>query len=296
MRLAASVVLVRNAVHGPEVLLVQRSAKSSFAKSMYAFAGGALDPHDQNSTLTLHHSSNPTELDVLKTCALREAFEEVSVLLSMPSIPPGLSRPWTAKVHDDAALFPKMFSELKSTPSFDLLHPWCRIVTPLAEPKRFDTQFFVAQCDGDAAEGVVVDGKEIVEARWINIHTAISECDKGNLRMLPPQWIILRDLAEFKSCEAITQAAIRRDVLISTAPIRPHFLARDTASNTVTITMPGDEDHDAVKGGSGTRNRVKCKLPIGGPYSLEIAKVSGTLVDTAAAVVVGVKITTNAKL
>jgi 8-oxo-dGTP pyrophosphatase MutT (NUDIX family) len=267
VRLASSVVLVRNAIQGPEILMVQRSSKSSFAKSMFAFPGGAVDEHDRSSSCSILKTSAPSDMDVLKIAALRELFEETEIFLSNPKVPREKFHPWVERVHSSPNLFPNCFADLGTSPTVSTLYPWCRFVTPEAEPKRFDTQFFVACCDSENSD-FKVDGSEIVDAKWLDIRTAIRQCNEGQLRMLPPQWLILQDLAPYSTCEAIVKAALTRDTYEQTSSNRPKFLFINETTREVTIALPGDEEHDEnpVKG---QRNRIKCATPMGGPYFLE---------------------------
>ena len=76
-RLAASVVLLREAGGGLETFLLHRHARMAFAASMVVFPGGRVDPADR------------VDPDPLRRCAVRETEEETGVRLA-----PDVLLPW----------------------------------------------------------------------------------------------------------------------------------------------------------------------------------------------------------
>ncbi|WP_249010321.1 NUDIX hydrolase [Conexibacter sp. DBS9H8] len=65
-------------------------------------------------------------------------------------------------------------------PEASELVPFARWITPLGLPKRFDTWFFLVHAEGAlAASTAVVDGSEIVAARWLSPAEALA--DPGSL-------------------------------------------------------------------------------------------------------------------
>lgn len=95
------------------------------------------------------------------------------------------------------------------------LIPWSRWITPEFEPRRFDTYFFVAQID---TVGDVVANEEAADHRWIAPADAVAGYFAGDLPMLPPTAVTLRELADLPTIEAIRAAAKTRDLA---APILP---------------------------------------------------------------------------
>ncbi|MEU7822128.1 NUDIX hydrolase [Catellatospora sp. NPDC049133] len=94
------------------------------------------------------------------------------------------------------------------------LTPWHRWLTPVFEPRRFDTWFFLAAMpDGqDAALPVF----EADRARWLTPEEAIAEHESGDLPMLPPTLVTLRELSAYPTVAAMLTT--HRDV---TTPYMP---------------------------------------------------------------------------
>ncbi len=78
-RQAASVIVLRDADAGPEVLLVRRNPSARFMGGVWVFPGGAVDAHEQGA-------------DAHRIAALRELEEEASLKLAGPQELIGFSR------------------------------------------------------------------------------------------------------------------------------------------------------------------------------------------------------------
>jgi 8-oxo-dGTP pyrophosphatase MutT (NUDIX family) len=98
------------------------------------------------------------------------------------------------------------------------LIPWSRWITPEFEPRRFDTYFFVAQID---SRGDVVANEEAADHRWITPADAVAGYLAGELPMLPPTAVTLRELSGLASIEEIREAAEDRDLAIPVLPVAP---------------------------------------------------------------------------
>ena len=63
LRPAATILLLRDAAPGIEVLMTRRSLTASFAPGAYVFPGGALDPADQSPAARAVSCSRPDQTD-----------------------------------------------------------------------------------------------------------------------------------------------------------------------------------------------------------------------------------------
>ena len=225
-RPAATVVLVRDdpASGGLQVFLQRRVSAMAFAGGMTVFPGGGVTPGDR-----LDRTPGPGGLDwrgpdagwwarrfgvasaadaaALVVAAVRETFEECGVLLAGPGTVEGHAR-------DDLVAGVRTLPDVLAAAGLplraDLLAPWARWVTPEAEPRRYDTAFFVARLP----ENQEADARttEAVEATWWSPADALAGAGRGALRLLPPTRHTLEDVAAYPSAAAVLDAARHRTV------------------------------------------------------------------------------------
>jgi len=210
-RLAATVLLFRAAGPGdPEVLLLRRHARSGFAASAWVFPGGAVDAADGRLDPARWSGADPGALapvlghdpaTALALCvaAVRETFEEAGLLLARGpgGAPPDLRDPAVAGLRAElAAPGADLGAALAA---YDLvldlaaLTPWRRWVTPVEEPRRYDTVFFLARApDGQVADH---DRVETVSARWTTAAAALEAHGRGDLPMIYPTVRTLEEVA-----------------------------------------------------------------------------------------------------
>jgi len=81
LRLAATVVLIRDSAPGIQVLLLRRNSKLAFYGGAWVFPGGKVDPKDEVSGIT-------SEESLSRVAACREAFEEAGVKLLVEQLMP----------------------------------------------------------------------------------------------------------------------------------------------------------------------------------------------------------------
>jgi 8-oxo-dGTP pyrophosphatase MutT (NUDIX family) len=88
------------------------------------------------------------------------------------------------------------------------LVPWAHWITPEPEPRRYDTQFFLARMphDQDARD---ISG-ETDRAEWDSPAAALAAADRGELAMKPPTRAILLELAEAGNVTELLTAARNR--------------------------------------------------------------------------------------
>jgi mutator protein MutT len=100
--------------------------------------------------------------------------------------------------------------------SSDSLVPWHRWLTPVFEPKRFDTWFFLTGLP--PLQEPTLPEAEASHMQWITLEEALTQHQDGSLPMLPPTLITLTELSTYDSVEAML--SVTRDV---SEPFTPEF-------------------------------------------------------------------------
>jgi 8-oxo-dGTP pyrophosphatase MutT (NUDIX family) len=248
---AATVMLLRAGRGGAgqdgalEVYMLRRKPSMAFAPGAMVFPGGSVDPRDTDEQVAWTgpdarewgriFDAPPKLARALVCAAVRETFEESGVLLAGPSadsvVDDTTSADWEA---DRQALLDRSVSlaELLSRRGLvlraDLLRPWSRWITPVIEPRRFDTRFFAAALPpGQRTRDV---GGEASAVAWIEPEQALAAGRRRELALMPPTMVSLTELA---ACGALDTALTGpREV----APIIPEVQLREGA---VWLTVPG---------------------------------------------------------
>jgi 8-oxo-dGTP pyrophosphatase MutT (NUDIX family) len=217
---AATVVVVRDADAGVEVLMLRRDRDLSFAGGMWVFPGGRIDAADLDEVDPDLIAADDPQPDVTRLehaariAAVREAAEEAGLEL-------------------DA----------------DSLVRWSHWTPPPMSPKRFTTAFFVAPL-ADGSGEVVIDDGEIREHRWLRPAAVIEGRDAGHIGLSPPTFITLSQLLPHDTvADLLDAAAVRR---------MEHFATRIEVIDADVIAMyhgdSGYESGDAAE--PGARHRL----------------------------------------
>ena len=203
-RHAASLVLLRDAHAGLEVLLLERPSEDRVLAGARVFPGGKLDREDADDDLLARFDASPEALHArlgepeleprdaaaLFVAAVREAFEETGVLLAR-----GVdeSRAIEARaLRREGMGFGEVMATLGLALDASSMQPWSRWVTPKVPSqmrKRFDTRFFVARLP--AGQVAVHDPSEAVAADWMGPREAIERYWAGEIDMAAPQIMTL---------------------------------------------------------------------------------------------------------
>ncbi|WP_315762698.1 NUDIX domain-containing protein [Sphingomonas sp. Y38-1Y] len=218
---AASLIVLRPATGGPEVLMVERGATLAFAGGALVFPGGRVDPGDR--ALAARFGGEPDDT-VARIAAIRETIEEAGLAIGLD---PALAR------HRDALLAGEPVETLLPAAAFDLaaLTPFARWL-PLGLPHRiFDTRFYLARGDGKP----VVDGVENVRAFWARPADVLA----GGGKLIFPTRRNLERLAQHPDIDAIFADAARHPVRTITPTIEdrggvPHLCIPDDLGYPVT--------------------------------------------------------------
>jgi 8-oxo-dGTP pyrophosphatase MutT (NUDIX family) len=228
---AATVLLLRPSEHGPAVYYLRRQVSMEFAGGMCVYPGGGVDPRDFDSDVAWGGPS-PSEWAARLGCdeemaralvcaAVRETFEESGVLLAGPHddevVADVTGADWEA---DRAALESR---ELAMTEFLtrrglvlrtDLLGAWGAWLTPIFEPKRYRTWFFVALLpEGQRTRDVSSESSEVA---WLPASDAVAMAERGEMLMLPPTYLTSLEVAGFGSPAEVVADAHGRTVEMHT--------------------------------------------------------------------------------
>lgn len=225
---AATVVLLRPGsagASGPEVYLLKRQASMAFAAGMAVFPGGGVDPRDFHDVPWAGPSpadwaarlgTDEDQARALVCAAVRETFEESTVLLAGPSadevVADTTGEDWE---RDRVALVDRelAFSEFLARRGLvlrsDLLGTWAGWLTPVFEPRRYRTWFFVADLpEGQRTRDVSSESSSVA---WLPALEAVAQVDAGDLLMLPPTYLTCLDVARHATPDdALAEAQHRR--------------------------------------------------------------------------------------
>jgi 8-oxo-dGTP pyrophosphatase MutT (NUDIX family) len=229
---AATVALLRDGHDGLEVYLLRRVAAMSFAPGAYVYPGGSVDADDRDADLRWSGASPaewaatfgtdaPTAL-ALVCAAVRETFEESGVLLAGPGadevLPDVSGDEWEAE-REALEARRQSLSQLLARRDLvlrsDLLRPLGHWITPEAEPRRFDTRFFLAAMpEGQICRDV---GGEADTRVWVRPQDALA----SDLLIMPPTRSVLVDLSRFE--DVASALAAERAI----TPVLPKFALVD---------------------------------------------------------------------
>jgi len=167
--------------------------------------------------------------------AARELFEEVGLLLAARG-----DEPLAGPLPDDLAALRARVLAGESLPHLlagaglrlatERLLYFARWITPIANPRRWDTRFLVGRTP--VGQEPVVDGTETVSCRWYTPRAALDAYLAGTITLIPPTVRTLDDLARFPSVDAVLADAAGRVV----RAVTPELLQDGTVT---AIRYPG---------------------------------------------------------
>ncbi|MBS0445669.1 MAG: MBL fold metallo-hydrolase [Proteobacteria bacterium] len=225
-RPAATIVVVRDAPGGLEVLLSRRTESRDHTSGAWVFPGGIVDRNDRAghaycSGLDDAEASRRLGLPECgldyHVAAVRECFEEAGLLfatdaggtlVTLGGAAGELLSGWRTLLHSGERTLADMCRETGIRLAVDRLVYFSHWLTPLGRLKRYDTRFFVAAAP--PAQTGAHDGREILEQQWFRPTDAAAR--SVELKLLTPTHKTLEAISRFGSvAEVLAWAADARD-------------------------------------------------------------------------------------
>lgn len=171
IRNASTVIVLRDRMTSPRILMGQRGAKAAFMPNKFVFPGGAVDAADADIPLAAPlndlcigrlQDDSATDLShALAVAAVRELFEETGQVL-------GQQGSWgDGDIHPDWT----DFATTGHRPDASALQFVFRALTPPGRPRRFDARFFLADADALATDpdDFSAASDELSHLQWVSL-------------------------------------------------------------------------------------------------------------------------------
>ena len=254
VRPAATLLALRDAPDGFEVLMLRRNLNSDFVGGAHVFPGGGVDPRDTSPLARARTNGLSDEAASARlglesgglafyVASVRELFEEAGLLVVCDAA----GKPLTTSESSVRSLAKDRralnagdldFFELLERENYfvhaSALHYLAHWVTPEGPPRRYDTRFFVALAPSDQV--AAHDEGETVAHRWLRPREALAAQARGEFEMIFPTIRNLEAIADFdRADEVLRYAEGLRDI----PRIEPRLIERN---GVIVPVMPGDAD------------------------------------------------------
>jgi len=232
-RPAATLILLRDGAEGIEVFMLRRGDTAGFAAGAYVFPGGRVDEADGaevwaerchglvDDTGRRHPGAHDDGMPYL-VAAIRECFEEAGLLLASEE---GAHQHGLLALHDPSLgeVYARLRAELiEGALNFDALCRQRRLrlatdrmaylsrwITPVGQPKRFDTRFFITAVPPHQTG--THDNVETTEHLWVKPADALARFERGEIDLFFPTRSSLKYLLRFADAESAIRQAHRQD-------------------------------------------------------------------------------------
>lgn len=220
IRLAASVLLLRDTEHRPEVFMLKRPGRGDFP-DLHVFPGGKVDEDDlvpeYLDDLDDGHANRLLGLNAgairYWVTAIRECFEECGVLLARRngkllelSDAKEVERfdGYRHRLIDARMSMAELCREENLTLAADHLLYFSHWLTPAVVPRRFDTRFFIARMP--AAQETAAHHWETAGSEWVVPDQALAAAAAGQWQMISPTLTSLKSIAGYASVTEVFDA------------------------------------------------------------------------------------------
>jgi 8-oxo-dGTP pyrophosphatase MutT (NUDIX family) len=194
--------------HPPQLLMVRRSQKMTFAAGAAVFPGGRVDADDHDLAAALALPGIDRADAAARIAAIRETLEETGLAVgivhgggpdALDRIRTGLlaEQPFSALLRDhDAAL------------DLSGLVPFARWRPNFNHARVFDARFYLTRLEGSIPD-LSVHAHENSEFFWSSAAQTLDRADSGDLDIIFPTRRNLERLAQYHSFDAAAESANR---------------------------------------------------------------------------------------
>lgn len=220
MRLAATILLVRDGAGGPEVFMMQRPGGVDFP-NLHVFPGGKVDEGDfvpeLLEGLADEHANRQLGLAAgglrYWVAAIRECFEECGVLLAhrdgelirwADAREVARFNAYRQQLIDGELSMTALCRREQLTLAADRVHYFSHWITPEQAPRRFDTRFFIAAMP--ANQETLAHHWETAADEWVRPADALAAHAAGRWQMISPTLTTLEAIAGFAAVDSMLAA------------------------------------------------------------------------------------------
>lgn len=198
---ASTLVLWRDGSAGPEILVVERSARMAFAAGAIVFPGGRIDQADRELAAALGRND-----DAAKVTAIRETIEETGVVPAVEGrVDQALGEELQASLHSGAD-FATLLNAHGLELDLDALTPFARWMPAFKQPRKFDTLFYLAAASAGEWVPNPQEG-ECIAAEWASPPALLDRIARGESSAIFPTKRNLERLAQHDSFESLVADA-----------------------------------------------------------------------------------------
>ena len=237
---ASTVILLRDGSDAPEVLMLERHARSEFLPDLYVFPGGRVEESDHalsdrvrgltdRGAAALLTTVDPDHAMGFVVAAIRETWEESGILLASRRGNDDLIDAEHAadlgkhrlEVQDGDQTFRELIEREDLLLAADRLAVQGHWITPEPVPRRFDTLFFATLTP--PGQRAAHDGVESSHHVWTTPEDALEQGSAGKRQIIFPTRCTLETLVGFSDAAQALEASRKRPVV----PVTPVMVQQD---------------------------------------------------------------------
>ena len=187
---AATLIVWRDTTGGPEILVVERSAKMAFAAGAIVFPGGRIDAADRELASSLGYPDEAARIS-----AIRETIEETAVV---PAVREAIDAPTGLSLQQaliDGADFGSLLMDHQLSLDLDALTPFTRWMPAFKHARKFDTLFYLVRAAAGDWQPHPQPG-ECEAAEWSSPVELLARIERGEASAIFPTKRNLERLAQ----------------------------------------------------------------------------------------------------